>query len=79
MGDRFYGTANLIAYCRRQSWDYRLKGNLKVYDGANEYHVRDLEFLGLHFLKDVCITDVHQQTHLAVIHEENYPKSWVML
>ena len=32
MGDRFYGTANLISYCTQQGWDYRLrlKNNLLV-------------------------------------------------
>ncbi len=34
MADRFYGTANLIAWCQDQWWDYRLrlKGNLVVRD-----------------------------------------------
>ncbi len=36
MGDRFYGTANLIGWCQERTWDYRLrlKGNLTVFDGA---------------------------------------------
>lgn len=32
MGDRFYGTSDLIFYCQELKWDYRLrlKGNLLV-------------------------------------------------
>ena len=32
MGDRFYGTADLIGWCQQRGWDYRLrlKGNLVV-------------------------------------------------
>jgi len=45
LGDRFYGQASLIAYCRRHGWDYRLrlKGNLKVFteDGV-EASVKEL-------------------------------------
>ena len=36
LGDRFYGTADLIGWCQERGWDYRLrlKGNLVVFDGA---------------------------------------------
>jgi hypothetical protein len=35
MGDRFYGTPDLIGWCQDHGWGYRLrlKGNLAVYDG----------------------------------------------
>src|SRR5688500_10461745 len=37
LGDRFYGTADLIGWCQERTWDYRLrlKGNLVVIDGTN--------------------------------------------
>jgi Transposase DDE domain len=80
LGDRFYGTADLIAYCRSKKWDYRLrlKSNIKVFYGLKECLSRDLEKLGLPFLKDVCITDLHQQTHIGIIHEEGYPSAWIV-
>src|SRR3954464_15744570 len=36
LGDRFYGTADLIGWCQQRGWDYRLrlKGNLAVFDGT---------------------------------------------
>jgi len=38
MGDRFYGTADLIGWCQERAWDYRLrlKGNLVVFDGTGK-------------------------------------------
>src|SRR3954447_13366002 len=38
MGDRFYGTADLIGWCQKRTWDYRLrlKGNLVVFDGPDK-------------------------------------------
>jgi len=37
LGDRFYGTADLIGWCQERAWDYRLrlKGNLVVIDGTD--------------------------------------------
>ena len=36
MGDRFYGTADLIGWCQDRGWGYRprLKGNLAVFEGT---------------------------------------------
>ena len=36
LGDRFYGTADLIGWCQGRGWDYRLrlKGNLAVFDAT---------------------------------------------
>lgn len=38
LGDRFYGTADLIGWCQEHDWDYRLrlKGNLVVFDAAGK-------------------------------------------
>lgn len=80
LGDRFFGTADLIAYCREKKWDYRLrlKNNIKVYYGLEECLTKDLELLNQPFLKDVCLTHVHQQTHIGVIHEQGYKEAWII-
>src|SRR3954470_14082852 len=38
LGDRFYGTADLIGWCQGRGWDYRLrlKGNLVVFDATGK-------------------------------------------
>lgn len=80
LGDRFYGTIDLIAYCRAKGWDYRLrlKDNIRVYYGLQECATGELEKLGLPFLKDVCITHLHEQTNIGVIHEEAHSSAWII-
>jgi hypothetical protein len=38
MGDRFYGTTDLIGWCQDRDWGYRLrlKGNLVVFDSTGK-------------------------------------------
>ncbi|WP_173982341.1 transposase, partial [Magnetospirillum sp. SS-4] len=38
MADRFYGTPDLIGWCKSRGWDYRLrlKGNLTAYRGGKK-------------------------------------------
>jgi hypothetical protein len=45
LGDRFYGTADLIRWCQERQWDYRLrlKGNLVVVDGDTRTTARAAE------------------------------------
>jgi hypothetical protein len=80
MGDRFFGTTELIVYCKNKGWDYRLrlKGNLLVHQGTKEYKTGDLEKLNLNFLERVSITGHYEQTNLAVIHEPGHPEPWII-
>lgn len=80
MGDRFYGTADLIAYCKKRQWDYRLrlKNNLTVHQGVKEYKTGELEKLGIHFLENVTLTGQYEKTHIGVIHESGHEESWII-
>ena len=80
MGDRFYGTVDLIAYCKKKKWDYRLrlKGNLVVHQETKEVKTGDLETLGMHFLENVKLTGRYEKTNLAVIHEEGHEQAWII-
>jgi Transposase DDE domain len=80
LGDRFFGTADLIHYCRDKGWDYRLRlrNNINVFYKLNEYKLKDLQNIGLHFLKDVCLTNLHQQTNIGIIQEEGHEEPWII-
>jgi hypothetical protein len=80
MGDRFYGTVNLIEYCKQKNWDYRLrlKGNLTIYDGLKEMKAGDLALTGPHFLENVTLTQLREQTNIAIIHEVEHPEAWII-
>ncbi len=64
MGDRFFGTVNLIEYCKLKNWDYRLrlKNNLLVIHGLTEMKAKDLEQLGEHFIENATLTALREQT-----------------
>lgn len=80
MGDRFYGTADLIGWCQEQAWGYRLrlKGNLKVFDGAVETTTAACAAERLFYLEDVKLTARRAHTHLGILHDPGYPKPWII-
>jgi hypothetical protein len=80
MGDRFYGTVNLIEYCKQKGWDYRLrlKGNLIVYQGLTETRAADLVQNGPHFLENASLTEKREQTNIAIVHEAEHPEAWII-
>ena len=80
MGDRFFGTVNLIEYCKLKNWDYRLrlKNNLLVIHGLTEMKAKDLEQLGEHFIENATLTALREQTNIALIHEEGHDEAWII-
>lgn len=60
MGDRFFGTVDLIEYCRLKQWDYRLrlKGNVNVTKDLREMKAKDLEYLGECFIENATLMHV---------------------
>jgi hypothetical protein len=63
LGDRFYGTADLIGWCQERGWDYRLrlKGNLVVF-----------------YLEDVELTGKRARTHIGIIQDPGHAEPWII-
>jgi len=80
MTDRFFGTADLIEYCKLKNWDYRLhlKNNLLVIHELQEMKTKDLEKLEDHFIENITLTNLREQTNIALIHEEGHEDSWII-
>ena len=78
MGDRFYGSPDLIAWCRSVGWDWRLrlKGDLLVFDRDGESTVADCFARGERNLVDVGLTGKRVRTNIGMIHEEGHPEPW---
>jgi hypothetical protein len=68
MGDRFYGSPALIAWCRAQGWDWRLrlKQDLLVFEAGGETTLADCFTRGEHLLSDVELTEQRARTHVAM-------------
>jgi hypothetical protein len=80
MADRFYGTADLIAWCQDRTWDYRLrlKGNLVVGGAKHQMTTGQLAEAGLFALQDVHLTAKKATTNLGVIHDPGHAEPWII-
>jgi hypothetical protein len=70
MGDRFYGTADLIGWCQERTWDYRLrlKGNLVVFDGTGKTTTGKCAKDRVYYLENVELTGRRTRTHIGIDH-----------
>ncbi len=80
MGDRFYGTPDLIAWCRRQGWAWRLrlKQDLLVFEEGGETTLAACFAGGEHLLSQVELTEKRVVTNVAMVHEPGHPEPWII-
>src|SRR5205085_6966110 len=69
MGDRFYGSPDLIAWCRGQGWDWRLrlKQDLLVFEDGGETTLAACLRRGEHRLRDIALTGKRVRTNVAMV------------
>jgi hypothetical protein len=83
LGDRFFGSPDLIRYCQRHGWGYRLrlKGNLLVDTGRVSTTTGELAQgvppRGL-YLTDVLLTGQEVPTNLGLLHEAGHEEAWII-
>jgi hypothetical protein len=80
MADRFYGTADLIAWCQDKGWDYRirLKGNLVVRDAGERTTTGQLAKDRVFALENVQLTAKQATTNIGVIHDPDHAEPWII-
>ena len=80
MGDRFYGSPDLIAWCRGQGWDWRLrlKQDLLVFEDGGETTLAACFRRGEHRLRDIELTGKRVRTNVAMVHEAGHPEPWII-
>ena len=80
MGDRFYGSPDLIAWCRGQGWDWRLrlKQDLLVFEDGGETTLAACFRRGEHRLRDIELTEKRVRTNVAMVHEAGHPEPWII-
>jgi hypothetical protein len=80
MGDRFYGSPDLIAWCRRSGWDWRLrlKQDLLVFEAGGEATLAACFARGEHLLSGVELTEKRVPTNIAMVHEPGHPEPWII-
>lgn len=80
MGDRFYGSPDLIAWCRTQGWDWRLrlKADLLVFEDGGESRLSECFARGERMLTGVELTGKRVATNVGMVHEEGHPEPWII-
>ena len=80
LGDRFYGTADLIGWCQERGWDYRLrlKGTLVVVDATGKTTPGQCAKDRIYYLEDVELTARRARTHLGIIHDPGHAEPWII-
>jgi hypothetical protein len=80
MGDRFYGTPDLIAWCRERGWGWRLrlKRDLLVFEAGGETTLAACFARGEHLLSGVELTARRVATNVAMVHEPGHPEPWIV-
>lgn len=81
MGDRFYGSPDLIAWCaaRGWSWRLRLKSQFLVTDrDGGETTLKDCLAGGDWLLEDVRLTEKQVPCHVAILHEAGHDEPWII-
>ena len=78
MGDRFYGSPDLIAWCRKQGWDWRLrlKADLLVFEEGGESTLAECFAGGARMLTGVELTGKRVATNIGMVHEDGHPEPW---
>ena len=79
-GDRFYGTARLIAWCQGAGWDYRLrmKGNITLQHQGGEMMTREIAQLMPEGLVNAELYGTGVLSNIGVLHEEGHKEPWII-
>lgn len=79
-GDRFYGTAALIGWCRAAGWSYRirLKGNLTLAHQGGELTTGDVVTRLPEGVIDAELYGSGIMTNIGVLHEPGHKEAWII-
>jgi hypothetical protein len=80
MGDRFYGSPDLIAWCSGAGWDWRLrlKADLLVFEDGGESTLSACFGRGERMLTGVELTSKRVRTNVGMVHEDGHPEPWLI-
>jgi hypothetical protein len=80
IGDRFYGSPDLIGWCCEQGWDWRLrlKQNLLVFEQGGETTLAACFDRGEPQLRGIELTETRVRTNVAMGHEAGHPEPWII-
>jgi transposase len=80
LADRFYGTPDMITWCRDTGWDYRLrlKSNLTARLGSRRQTTGELALSGVNYFENVALTAKRVTTNIGIIRDPGHPEPWII-
>ena len=80
LADRFYGTPEMIRWCRDRGWDYRLrlKSNLVVRWGTTRTTTSGLALSDGHYFEAVALTGKRVTTNIGIIRDPGHAEPWII-
>jgi len=80
MGDRFYGSPDLILWCQQRDWDYRLrlKSNLLIYDDCEKTTTGACAKDRLFYIENAELTGKRVKTNIGIIHDPGHQEPWII-
>lgn len=80
MGDRFYGTPDLLSWCQDHDWGYRLrvKKNLLVFDGDECRTAGGCAQKKRFHMEDIRLTGKRIATNIGIIHDPGHKEPWMI-
>jgi hypothetical protein len=78
--DRFYGTKNLVEWCQKAGWHYRLrlKGNLIFEHEGGEISAAEIGKMPNSKAIGAIFNNSNISTNIGYLHEENHPEPWII-
>lgn len=79
-GDRFYGTAALIKWCRKHGWNYRLRlrDNLILHHDGGELTTGEAAKAKMTSLLNATLNETGIKTHIGILHEAGHKEAWII-
>ena len=80
MGDRISGNPELIAWCRGQGgdWRLRLKHDLRVFEDGGNTTLAECLRRGEHRLSGTGLTEKRVLINVVMVHQPGHPEPWIM-
>lgn len=80
LADRFYGTPEMIRWCRDRGWDYRLrlKSNLVARWRATRTTTGGLALSGGHYFEAAALTGKRVTTNIGIIRDPGHAEPWII-
>ena len=80
MGDRFYGTAALVAWCQAAGWGYRLrmKGNITLQHQGGEMKSGEIVTLMPEGLVNAELHGSGVFSNIGALHEPGHQEPWII-